>query len=129
MPQGRRGTPSVTVRSDGSPGPSGTSHPSDKGKSTIRVSVLYPKGEGSTFNMDYYKTKHRQICVDVMPGLKKMVVEAGIDGPYEAVGHLYFDDMGTMGAAMGGPRIVEAQNDLVNYTNIVPVIQISQHID
>ena len=95
----------------------------------IRVSVLYPKGEGSSFNMDYYMTKHRQICVDVMPGLQKMDVEAGIDGPYEAVGHLYFDDMATMGAAMGGPRIVEAQNDLVNYTNIVPVIQISQHID
>ncbi len=95
----------------------------------IRVSVLYPKGDGSTFNMDYYKTKHRQICFDVMPGLEKMDVEAGIDGPYEAVGHLYFGDMATMGAAMGGPRIGEAEADLQNYTNIVPVIQISQSID
>lgn len=91
----------------------------------IQVSVLYPKSDGSTFDMEYYKTKHRQICFDVMPGLKRMDCFAGIDGPYAAVGHLYFDSAEAMGAAMGGPRIVEAQADLPNYTNIAPVIQIS----
>ena len=38
----------------------------------IRVSVLYPKSEGTTFDMDYYKTKHRDLCFKVLPDLKKM---------------------------------------------------------
>ena len=94
----------------------------------IRVSVLYPNGEGIKFDMDYYKTKHRQLCHDVMPGLQKMDVEQGIDGPYIAVGHLYFSDPGALQAGMGGPRIGEAQADVVNYTNSVPVIQISASV-
>lgn len=95
----------------------------------IRVSVLYPNGEGINFDMEYYKTKHRQLCHDVMPGLKKMDVEQGIDGPYIAVGHLYFDSPEALGAGMSGPRIGEAQADVVNYTNTVPVIQISASVD
>jgi uncharacterized protein (TIGR02118 family) len=95
----------------------------------IQVSVLYPKSDGCTFDMDYYKTKHRQICFDVMPGLQRMDVVQGVDGPYAAAGHLYFDSMEAMGAAMGGPRIGEAQADLPNYTNIVPVIQISMGVE
>lgn len=95
----------------------------------IRVSVLYPNGEGINFDMDYYKTTHRQLCFDVMPGLQRMDVEQGIDGPYIAAGHLYFDSPEALGAGMGGPRIGEAQADVVNYTNTVPVIQISASVD
>lgn len=92
----------------------------------IRVSVYYPKGDGITFDMDYYKTKHRQICVDAFPDMKGMQIEQGIDGPYIAAGHLFFENMEQLQSNMGGPGAGSAQADLVNYTNSVPTLQISQ---
>jgi uncharacterized iron-regulated protein len=29
--------------------------------SKVKVTVLYPAGEGSTFDMDYYKDTHREV--------------------------------------------------------------------
>jgi uncharacterized protein (TIGR02118 family) len=94
----------------------------------IRVSVLYPKSEGTTFDMDYYKTKHRDLCFQVLPDLKRMDVEQGLDGPYIAAGHLFFDNMEELQRSMGGPDAVKAQEDVRNYTNCEPAIQISQVI-
>jgi uncharacterized protein (TIGR02118 family) len=94
----------------------------------IRVSVFYPKQEGTTFDMDYYKSSHRQLCFDVFPDLKGMDIEQGIDGPYIAMGHLYFENMDHLQSNMGNPDAAKAQADVVNYTNSVPTIQISQVI-
>ena len=40
--------------------------------------------------------------------------------------HLYFDSMEAFGAAMGSPMTGEIMADVVNYTNIAPVMQISE---
>lgn len=31
----------------------------------IKVSVMYPAGEGKTLDMDYYKSTHRALCHEV----------------------------------------------------------------
>ena len=46
----------------------------------IRVSVIYPAGEGKTFDMDYYKNQHMAIVDRVMPGLVKREIDEGVDG-------------------------------------------------
>jgi uncharacterized protein (TIGR02118 family) len=57
-----------------------------------------------------------------------MDVEQGLDGPYIAVGHLFFDNMEELQRSMGGADAVKAQEDVRNYTNCEPAIQISQVI-
>ncbi|MFZ1490761.1 MAG: EthD family reductase [Ilumatobacteraceae bacterium] len=90
----------------------------------IKVSVLYPAGDGITFDMDYYKTKHMEIVQRVMPGLRKVEIDSRVDGPYIAVGNLYFDSLEALGAAMGGAG--EAMADVVNFTNAQAVLQTSE---
>jgi uncharacterized protein (TIGR02118 family) len=94
-----------------------------------KVSVLYPTGVDSTFDMDYYRTKHREICFQSLAGLERMDIEEGIDGPYHAVGHLYFPSLEALQGAMGSPTVAETAADIPNFTNTTPVIQISEVID
>ncbi len=89
----------------------------------IKVSVMYPKSEGSTFDMDYYKTKHMEI-VDATMKPSRWEIDGGVDGPYAAIGHLYFDSMDAMGAAMGNAG--DAMADVANFTNIESAIQVSE---
>ena len=92
--------------------------------SKVKVSVLYPAGEGSTFDMEYYKTKHREI-VDRVLKPSEFAIEEGLPGqPFLAAGHLLFDSMEAMQAGMGSPDAGEAQSDIANFTNVTPQIQI-----
>ncbi len=92
----------------------------------IKVSVLYPKTDGASFDMEYYKTKHFEI-VDRTMKPTRWEIESGIDGPYEAAGHLYFDSMEAMQAGMGGAA--EAQGDVPNFTTITSVVQVSNMVE
>src|SRR4051812_41323410 len=56
----------------------------------IRMSVLYPAGDDVTFDVDYYKTNHRDLCFKIL-GCEKMEVDTAVVGPYVAAGHLYFE--------------------------------------
>lgn len=91
----------------------------------IRLSVLYPKTEGATFDHDYYRNTHVPLALSTW-GLSGGEIDRGIDGPYEAAVHFTFDSMEAMGAALGNPDTAAVQADLVNYTTIVPVMQISE---
>lgn len=94
----------------------------------VKVSVLYPSGDGSTFDMDYYQQKHKPLVLEVF-GIERFDIDKGIDGPYMAVGHLYFDSMEQMQGAMGGPRAGEAMADVANFTNVQPGMQVSEVVD
>ena len=97
--------------------------------SKVKVSVLYPASEGGTFDMEYYKTKHRALCEEVL-GPQSFTCEQGLPGqPYLAIGHLVYDSMDAMQAGMGGARAGEAQADVANYTNVTPQIQIGEVVD
>jgi uncharacterized protein (TIGR02118 family) len=89
----------------------------------IKVSVLYPKSEGTTFDMEYYRDTHMAI-VDRTMKPAKWEIDAGTDGPYVAMGHLFFDSMDALGAAFG--EAAESQADIPNFTNATPEIQISE---
>ena len=94
-----------------------------------KLTVLYPTGDGTTFDMDYYRTKHRELCFQSLEGLERMDIEQGVDGPYVATGHLYFPSLEALQASITGPRAADTVADVANYTNVTPVIQISQVIE
>lgn len=91
----------------------------------IRLSVLYPKTDGASFDHDYYRTKHVPLALRTW-GMDSAEIDKGVDGPYEAAVHFTFDSLEAMGAAMGSPDTAAVQADVVNYTTIVPVMQISE---
>ena len=91
----------------------------------IKLSVSYPSGDGTTFDHDYYSAKHVPMCNSTFSPTKTEI-DKGIDGPNVAGVHFYFDSMEKMQAAMGSPKMGEIMADVANYTNIAPVIQISE---
>ena len=92
----------------------------------IKVTVSYPGGEGITFDHDYYKATHVAMCVEAWNPLKAEI-DKGLDGqPNAAAVHLYFESMEAMGAALASPKTGEIMADVANYTNITPVMQISE---
>ena len=91
----------------------------------IRLSVLYPAGDDVTFDVDYYKTNHRDMCFKIL-GCERMEVDTPIAGPYVAAGHLYFPSMEAFQAGTAHPDAAVLQADVKNYTNATPIVQISE---
>jgi uncharacterized protein (TIGR02118 family) len=91
----------------------------------IRLSVLYPKTEGASFDHDYYRDKHVPLAVKTW-GLDGAEIDKGVDGPYVAAVHFTFTDLGAMQAAMGAAGTGDVIADVANYTTIQPVMQTSE---
>ncbi len=95
----------------------------------IRVSVFYPKEPGKKFDFDYYVNKHMAMVHQKMDaaGLVKTEVDKAADenSPFMAAGHLYFK---TMADFQNGfyPHLADIGADLVNYTDTIPQLQISE---
>jgi len=102
-------------------------------KGMIKVSVLYPNGDGKTFDMDYYCSKHVPMVARLLgDALKGVTVEKGLGGgapgspaPNVAMGNLYFDTIQAFENSFG-PNAETFIADLPNFTNIEPVVQISE---
>ena len=94
----------------------------------IRLSVLYPKTEGASFDHDYYRDKHVPLACKTF-GLASAEIDKGLDGPYVAAVHFKFDSMEAVGAAMGSAGIGDVMADVANYTTIQPVMQTSETVD
>jgi uncharacterized protein (TIGR02118 family) len=95
-----------------------------------KLTVLYPAGEGQTFDMEYYRTTHKQVCFDCLDGLERMDIEQGVEGqPYFAIGHLYFKSMDALQGAMGNPKAGATATDIPNYYSGSPQIQISEVVE
>ncbi|MBI3474894.1 MAG: EthD family reductase [Acidobacteria bacterium] len=99
----------------------------------IKVSVFYPNSQGCKFDMAYY-LKHHMPLVQRLLGtpLKGMAVEEGLAGgapgvppTYVALGHLYFDSVETFQSSFG-ENADAILNDIPNYSNVQPTIQISE---
>ncbi len=93
----------------------------------IRLSVLYPKTEGASFDHDYYRNSHVPLACSTW-GLDAgaAAIDKGIDGPYEAAVHFTFDSLEALGAAMGSEDTQKVIADVANYTTIAPVMQTSE---
>lgn len=102
----------------------------------IRVSVMYPNKDGAKFDHDYYREKHMALVRRSMgDAVKRIEVDKGMSGggdgqpaPFVAIGHIYFDSMEDVQAAMakGGG---EAMADLPNFTDIQPQMLISETVE
>ena len=99
----------------------------------IKMTIFYPNGEGKTFDMDYYSNKHMPMAVSLLgDSLKAMSIDKGIAGgtpdvpiPYVAIGYFYFETMSSLQNSMKA-HVEKLRADVPNYTNIQPVIQISE---
>lgn len=91
----------------------------------IRLSVFYPSSEGATFDHDYYRTKHVPLCTSTW-GLAGAEIDKGVDGPNVAAVHFKFESLEALQAAMGAPGTADILADVANYTDIAPVLQISE---
>jgi len=92
----------------------------------IKVSVMYSKGDEVNFDMDYYKSTHMSIVERTMKPTR-WEIDSGVDGPYVAVGNLYFDSMEAMQAGTGAAG--EAMADIPNFTNAETAMQVSEVVD
>jgi len=89
----------------------------------IRLMVLYPRGEGTHFNSEYWVSKHMPMLSSNLPKLKKWEADiAAPDSPYYAVAHMYFDSIEDVQATMSSAEIGTVMGDIPNYTNTSPII-------
>lgn len=98
----------------------------------IKVSVFYPNSQGATFDMAYYTGKHLPLVQQRVTTCKGITAEKGVSGAtpgsspaYIAIGHLLFDSIESFQSGFT-PHATEILGDVPNYTNIQPVIQISE---
>jgi uncharacterized protein (TIGR02118 family) len=99
----------------------------------IKVSIMYPYAEGKTFNMEYYETKHMPMVAAFLgSNLIKYTIEKGLGSgipnqplPFMAIGTFYVKSLSDYQAAIG-PNRDAIRADFSNYTNISPVILVSE---
>ena len=99
----------------------------------FKVAILYPDGEGKTFDMDYYENKHMPMVAGFLgQNLRCYEIDKGVAGrspnekaPYAAIGYFYITDVAEYNKAIA-QNIDAVLNDFKNYTNIQPIVQISE---
>jgi len=101
----------------------------------IKVSVMYPSAPGVRFDHEYYCDKHMTLVKTRMgDSCKYYTVDKGLAGgapgapaPYVAMCHIFCESVATFQAGFG-PHAQEIMADIPNYTDLTPVIQISEVI-
>jgi len=104
-------------------------------KGLTKVSVMYPYAEGKTFNMEYYETKHMPMVAKFLgQNLVKYTIEKGISSgvpnqpiSFIAIGTFYVKSLSEYQSAIG-PHRSAIREDFPNYTNITPLISVSEVI-
>ncbi|NQZ49077.1 MAG: EthD family reductase [Moritella sp.] len=100
----------------------------------INIASIYEKMDNYHFDFDYYLNIHMPMSIEILSnaeGFKGVKVERGIDishtidSTYVAMCHYYFDTLENFMAAFI-PNAEKLQDDVRNYTNIEPTIQINE---
>ena len=99
----------------------------------IKVSVMYPNDAGSRFDHEYYRDKHMPMVKSKMgESCNHYTIDKGIGGgmpgtppTYVGMCHLFCDSVEGFQAGFG-PHAEEIMADIQNYTDLKPVIQISE---
>ena len=99
----------------------------------VKVSVMYPFQAGARFDHAYYRDRHMPLVKARMgDACLFYTVDKGIcggtpDDPPTYVGmcHIYCESADSFQAAFG-PHADEILGDIANYTDLSPVLQISE---
>jgi uncharacterized protein (TIGR02118 family) len=99
----------------------------------IKVSVMYPNSPGLRFDHDYCRTKHLPLIRSRMgAALRYYTIDKGLaDGEgkppsaYVAMCHLLCDSVEAYQTSFG-PYAQEIRGDIHNFTNVTPIVQISE---
>ncbi|HLK29214.1 MAG TPA: EthD family reductase [Puia sp.] len=99
----------------------------------FKVAILYPNGDDKTFDMDYYEKSHMPMVAGLLgKNLKFYEIDKGIAGrtptekaPFVAIGYFYVYDVAEYNKVIG-QNISNILTDIKKYTNIQPVVQISE---
>ena len=102
-------------------------------KGLTKIAIMYPYEEGKTFDMDYYKTKHMPMVAGYLgENLVKYTIEKGLSSGipnspllYMAIGTFFVKNLDEYLEAVG-PNRDAIRADFPNYTNVNPVILISE---
>lgn len=98
----------------------------------IKVTVMYPNSPGARFDHTYYRDKHMPMVQAKMgAACKRYSIDKGISGgapgtsaTYVCMCHIYCDSVEAFQSSFG-PHTAEIMGDIKNYTDLAPVIQIS----
>lgn len=100
----------------------------------ITLTALYPYQADSRFDLAYYLNTHTPLVRERLTpmGLTDIEVEQGLAGgipdsppTYTLIGRLRFNTLEQFQAAMGA-HSAELMGDIPNFTDVQPVMQISQ---
>jgi uncharacterized protein (TIGR02118 family) len=99
----------------------------------VKISVMYPYSAGARFDHDYYRDRHVPFVLECMgPACKSHSIDKGLSGGrpgtpplYAAACHVVCDSVEAFDMAFG-PRAREIAADTPNYTDIKPVMQVSE---
>jgi len=100
----------------------------------VTISILYPNLPGSRFDLAYYVERHMPRAMALLrqhPGYRGVSVERGLGGAapgteaaYTAMCHFKFESQDAFMSAFM-PHAAELQGDMVNYSEVAPIIQVS----
>ncbi|MFT5657171.1 MAG: hypothetical protein ACI9KN_000443 [Gammaproteobacteria bacterium] len=99
----------------------------------IKVSVMYPNTAGARFDHEYYLNKHMPLVKARMgDSCLYYTVDKGLAGvapdtpaTYIGMCHIFCDSIDAFQGSFG-PHAEEIMGDIPNYTDLSPVIQISE---
>jgi uncharacterized protein (TIGR02118 family) len=99
----------------------------------IKVSVMYPNTPGARFDHAYYRDKHMPLVKARMGGnCNHYTVDRGLGGgapgsaaTYVAMCHIFCESVEAFQAGFG-PHAPEILADIPKYTDLAPLIQISE---
>lgn len=92
----------------------------------IHVTILYPKTDDSTFDIDYYKATHMPLFAAALGDACQSWGAAKVtSGKFEAIGWAIVDSQDAFDRAMA-ERGAEIIGDVPNYTNVRPDIVIGE---
>lgn len=102
-------------------------------KGLVKVAVMYPFAEGKRFDLAYYESTHMPMVAGYLgANLVKYTIEKGLSSgipnaplPYVAIGSFYVKSLSEYQEAIG-PKRDSIRADFPNYTDITPVILVSE---
>ena len=103
---------------------------------TVTLSVMYPNTPGAKFNMDYYLGAHFDLvgsrwCDKGMVSARAVkglaTPDPDVAAPYLVMALVKFESLGALQSALA-ETAAEIMDDVPNFTNITPKIQISENL-